>query len=135
VGALRFNYLLSILSTAVMAGSLALIHPLLSSVALYDAYLLVRYSFILNSTVYYMSLRDTKRHVTIGTLNFLGYFAEFSWDKRERIPLKNIRYVGKYENEFLNLEITGIPPSLSRLMYLKEKRAVKAEQKIKAQVN
>jgi len=120
-GELRFNYLLSTFSTVILAGSLAVIHPFLALLTTYDFFLLTKYSLILNSTVYHMSLRENKRQVTIGTLNFLGFLIKFDLaDRRERINLKDIKYIGTFENTFLNLEITGLPPSFSRFRMKKE---------------
>lgn len=118
---LRFNFLLSIFSTSVLGAALFAINPLLTLLTTYDAYLLTRYAFILNSTVFYLALHESKKHLTIGTLNFLGYVTHVDHrDKFERIALKEVKYTGQYENTFLNLEVTGLPPSWNRIRILKD---------------
>lgn len=133
-GELRFNFLLSTFSTLILAGSLAVIHPAFALLTVYDFFLLTKYSLILNSTVYHMTLRENKRQVTIGTLNFLGFLIKFDLaEKRERISLKDIKYIGKFENTFLNLEITGLPPSFSRFRMKKEIKQKLEKEKVEKQ--
>lgn len=128
---LRFNFLLSTFSTVVLAGSLAVIHPALALLSIYDFFLLTKYSLILNSTVYFLTLRENKKQLTIGTLNFLGFLVKYSLaENRERVNLKDIKYVGRYENTFLNLEITGLPPSFSRFRMKKELKIKEERQKL-----
>ncbi len=58
-------------------------------------------------------LDQTKRHIYINRLNFLGYMKHF---EEKRISLRTVKYVGEYRNEFVTLDNKGLLPSISRLM-------------------
>ena len=55
-------------------------------------------------------LDKTKRHVMLSKLNFLGYERK---PKPVRIELKNIRFIGDYENTFVTMDNFGLLPSIA----------------------
>lgn len=60
-------------------------------------------------------LDNSKRHIYLNRLNFLGYFREFS---EERKSLRTVRYEGVYKNEYVTLDHKGLLPSLSKILNL-----------------
>ena len=58
-------------------------------------------------------LDEGKRHILLNRLNFLGYATQF---QETKYALRNIRYLGEYQNDFINLDNKGLLPSLSRLI-------------------
>ena len=60
-----------------------------------------------------MVLTETKRHVLLNKLNFLGYETAPS---PHRVSLRDIRYMGLYENNFVAMDNYGLLPSFSRFM-------------------
>ena len=66
-----------------------------------------------------MMLDNTKRHIFVNKLNFLGFSREFSEDRKS---LKSIRFVGIYENKFMNMDVPGLLPSFGWFLRWRNKR-------------
>jgi hypothetical protein len=92
---LRLHYMLSILSTGITTGLLAVINPLLPILLVYDYFLLIGFTKVLNQTTFAMILDNTKRHIYLNRLNFLGYYTKF---EERKTSLRNIKFVGIYKN-------------------------------------
>ena len=58
-------------------------------------------------------LDTTKRHVFLSKLNFLGYETK---PKQNRVSLKEITYLGEYENTSVTLDNFGLLPSFAQYM-------------------
>lgn len=56
-------------------------------------------------------LDKTKRHVFLNKLNFLGYETAMN---PARVSLRDIKYIGEYENPGLSMNNMGILPSMSK---------------------
>ena len=108
---LRFNYRMMWFTTSMAAAALAMVHPVLPSVLLYDFYLLFRATQVMNQTANTIVLDTTKRHVFLNKLNFLGYETAPS---RSRISLRDIKYMGDFENKFVTMNNYGILPSFAK---------------------
>lgn len=98
-------------TTLVTTGALAMVHPLLPIVLSYDYYLLLGATAVLNRTAATILLSKTKRHVYLNKLNFLGFERE---ESRQKINLKEIRYLGPYENKFITMHHMGLLPSMQK---------------------
>jgi len=107
---IRGNYRMMWVTTSVAATFLGMIHPALSLLMLYDYYLLIRGTAVMNQTCNMVLLDKTKRHVYLSKLNFLGYERK---PKPTRIELKNIRFIGDYENTFVTMDNFGLLPSIA----------------------
>jgi sRNA-binding regulator protein Hfq len=110
---LRFHYAISIGTTLLTTAGLFMVHPMLTALLLYDYYLLLGFTKVLNQTTFALVLDHGKRHIYLNRLNFLGYQREF---KENRVSLRTVRYIGEYTNEFVTLDNKGLLPSISRLM-------------------
>jgi len=110
---IRDNYRRMWVTTTVTAVFLGLVHPALSFLMLYDYYLLIRGTAVMNQTCNIVMLDKTKRHVFLGKLNFLGYERK---PKPRRIELGRINYIGEYENTFITMDNYGLLPSIARYM-------------------
>lgn len=58
-------------------------------------------------------LDESKRHVLLNKLNFLGYETA---PKTERLSLREIKYMGEFENRAITMDNYGVLPSFSKLM-------------------
>lgn len=110
---LRFHYGVSIATTLVATAGLFMVHPALTLLMLYDYYLLLGFTKVLNQTTFAMILDSGKRHIYLNRLNFLGFQTHF---KEDKVSLRTVRYIGEYVNEFVALDNKGLLPSISRLM-------------------
>ncbi len=100
-------------TTLFATAALAFVNPFLPLVLLYDYYLLLGFTKVLNQTTFVLILDQSKRHIYLNRLNFLGYMKQF---EEKRINLRSIKYIGEYRNEFVTLDNKGLLPSISRLM-------------------
>lgn len=100
-------------TTALTTVALAVINPFLPLVMLYDYYLLLGFTKVLNQTTFMIVLEDNKRDVFLNKLNFLGYRTEMT---RKRTSLKKFTFMGEYINKYITLDNRGLLPSLSRMM-------------------
>ena len=110
---IRGNYRMMWLTTSVAAGLLFAMHPALALLMSYDYYLLLRGTAIMNQTCNMVVLDKTKRHVFLSKLNFLGYERK---PVPKRISLKDISYIGEYENTFVTMDNYGLFPSLAQYL-------------------
>lgn len=101
------------ISTSATGVFLSLINPYLVGLLLYDFFLLVNAFKVLNQTTEFIFLCSSKRHINLNRLNFLGYLRE---PKQERISLREITYIGEYENKALTFKNYGLLPSIARLI-------------------
>ena len=92
---------------------LAMVHPLMPLLMLFDYYHLFGYAKVLNQTTFLLVLDQGKRHIYLNRLNFLGYMTKF---EERKISLRNIRFMGEYTNKYVTLDNKGLLPSMSRLM-------------------
>merc|ERR1712046_306518 len=114
-------------TTSVCTAGLGMVHPLLASLMAYDWYMLFRGLQIMNQTCESLYLHKGKRHVMATKLNFLGYEKA---PQGRRISLRNIRYLGLYENTFMTTHHRGLPPSFQKLFRTeKDTMAEDAERK------
>lgn len=60
-----------------------------------------------------MILDNSKRHIYINRLNFLGYQTKF---EERKISLRNVKFLGIYKNNFINLDHKGLLPSISKML-------------------
>lgn len=67
----------------------------------------------MNQTCNMIILEETKRHVLLNKLNFLGYQKEISG---ARVSLRDIKYMGLYENTSITQNNYGLLPSISRYL-------------------
>jgi len=67
----------------------------------------------MNQTANTIVLDESKRHVLLNKLNFLGYETA---PKTERISLRDIKYMGEFENRSITMDNYGLLPSFSKLM-------------------
>lgn len=102
-----------VITTSLTGLGLFIVHPLLPLLLTYDVYLLLDSLRVLNQTCENLFLDGTKRHIFMNRLNFLGYYREAT---NMRINLRNVTYVGEYENESLNMKHYGLLPSLAKLL-------------------
>jgi hypothetical protein len=70
---LRFHYMISCLTTGAATVMLAAINPFLPLALIYDYYLLLGFTKVLNQTTFAAVLDQSKRHVYLNRLNFLGF--------------------------------------------------------------
>jgi hypothetical protein len=110
---LRFHFATSIGITALATGALAMVNPFLPLLLAYDYYLLLGFTKVLNQTTFVLVLDQSKRHIYLNRLNFLGYMKKF---EEKRISLRSLKFMGEYRNEFVTLDNKGLLPSISRLM-------------------
>lgn len=110
---IRGNYRMMWLTTTMAAGCLFSIHPLLAFLMAYDYYLLLRGTAVMNQTCNIVILDKTKRHVFLSKLNFLGYERK---PQPRRIPLKDINFIGEFENKFITMDNYGLFPSIANYM-------------------
>lgn len=110
---LRFHYGVSIMTTLFATAGLFMVHPVLPVLMLYDYYLLMGFTKVLNQTTFAMILDSGKKHIYLNRLNFLGFETDF---KDSKVSLRTVRYMGEYTNEFVTLDNKGLLPSISRLM-------------------
>jgi len=105
-------------NTAVLTMGLAVVHPLLPLVLLYDYYGLTKYMGLLNKTLINVVLSMNKRKAFKQTLNFLGY-----WKKptNEFESISGIKYVRKVENKYLDPNRIGMLPSMIAMQRLYQK--------------
>ncbi len=108
---IRFNYRMMWFTTGVAALGLSFVHPALPLVLTYDFYLLLKALQILNQTTNLIVLDGTKRHVMLNKLNFLGYETAFN---AKRIKLKDIKYMGLFENSTITKDNFGMLPSIAK---------------------
>jgi hypothetical protein len=101
------------ITTTAAGVCLSLINPYLAGLLVYDCYLLANAFKVLNQTTEFIFLCSSKRHILLNRLNFLGYLRE---PKQERISLREITYVGEYENKALTFKSFGLLPSIARLV-------------------
>lgn len=102
-----------LITTAVTGGFLAMINPYLLGLLTYDMFLLGNAFRVLSQTTEYINMCSSKRHIFLNKLNFLGYLKE---PKTERISLREITYMGEYENKSLTMKHYGLLPSLAKLV-------------------
>ena len=110
---LRFHFAVSVATTAIATVGLALMNPFLPILLAYDYYLLLGFTKVLNQTTFVLVLDESKRHIYLNRLNFLGYQKHF---EEKRISLRGVRFLGEYRNEYVTLDNKGLLPSISRLM-------------------
>jgi hypothetical protein len=110
---LRFHFGISLGTTLLATAALALVHPLMPALLLFDYYHLFGYAKVLNQTTFLLVLDQGKRHIYLNRLNFLGYMTKF---EERRISLRDIRFMGEYTNKYVTLDNKGLLPSMSRLM-------------------
>ena len=73
----RLNLFASTFTTALTTGCLAMVHPYLAVLTLYDWYLLSAFSSqVVNRTVHNMILHNNKYHVILNKTNYFGYETE-----------------------------------------------------------
>jgi hypothetical protein len=90
-----------------------MVHPLLTALMLYDYYLLLGFTKVLNQTTFLLVLDQGKRHIYLNRLNFLGFQKAF---EEKKVSLRTVRFLGEYVNEYVTLDNKGLLPSISRLM-------------------
>ena len=105
--------MVTIATTAAATLFLGAINPFLACFLAYDYYLILGFTKVLNQTTFALVLDDTKRHVFLNRLNFLGYTTAF---KEEKVNLRNIKYMGIYKNNFITLDHRGLLPSFSKMI-------------------
>jgi hypothetical protein len=110
---LRQNYRMMLITTGATGLMLGLVNPWLVGLLAYDAFLIANAFKVLNQTTEFINLCSSKRHIYLNRLNFLGYLRE---PKTERISLREIKYIGEYENRALNMKNFGLLPSIARLV-------------------
>lgn len=110
---LRYNYRMMWFTTTVSAVCLGLVNPWLPILLTYDYYLLLKATQIMNQTANTIVLDESKRHVLLNKLNFLGYETA---PKTERLSLRDIKYMGEFENRAITMDNYGILPTFSKLM-------------------
>ncbi len=110
---LRYNYRMMWFTTTVSAVCLGLVSPLLPLLLSYDFFLLLKATQIMNQTANTIVLDESKRHVLLNKLNFLGYETA---PKTERISLRDIKYMGEYENRAITMDNYGLLPSFSKFL-------------------
>lgn len=115
---------MSLGTTAVATVALAAINPFLPLALLYDYYLLLGFTQVLNQTTFVITMDESKRNVFLNKLNFLGYETA---PKKNRVNLRKITYMGPYTNKFITLDHKGLLPSISRLMNFGGKKKNKDE--------
>ena len=98
-------------TTTLTAGALAMIHPALVLLLGYEYFLLLKATQILNQTTNLIVLEKTKRHVFLNKLNFFGYETKL---KPKRIDLRDITFMGEYENTAVTMDNFGLLPSLAK---------------------
>ncbi|CAI2367367.1 unnamed protein product [Moneuplotes crassus] len=102
-------------NTALATVCLGMVHPLLPVILAYDYYQIIKYCFLLNSTVLRMRISKTKQKIFLERLNFLGYWKKpknhWSW-------IRDCKFVGKTEYKGLNPNSIGLLPSLNALKRL-----------------
>jgi hypothetical protein len=64
----------------------------------------------MNQTTKYIVLEESKRHIIINKLNFLGYETA---PKLKRIKLSDIKYMGLFENRTVTQQNFGLLPSFA----------------------
>ena len=117
---IRGNYRMMWATTTVAAGFLAMMHPAMALLMSYDYYLLLRGTAVMNQTCNMVVLDNTKRHVYLAKLNFLGYERK---PVPTRISLANIKYIGEFENTFITMDNYGLLPSLGQYLHKSKKVA------------
>lgn len=110
---LRYNYRMMWLTTGISAFCLGMVNIYLPLVLSYDFFLLFRATQIMNQTANTIVLDETKRYVYLNKLNFLGYETA---PNTQRISLKDIKYMGEFENRAITMDNHGILPSFSKLL-------------------
>ena len=110
---LRFHFAISVATTALATVGLAMMHPVLPVLLAYDYFLLLGFTKVLNQTTFVLVLDQSKRHIYLNRLNFLGYMKHF---EEKRISLRTVKFIGEYRNEYVTLDNKGLLPSISRLM-------------------
>ena len=110
---IRRNYRMMWFTTGVTAAVLAVFNPLLPAILAYDFFLLFKATQIMNQTCNLIVLEETKRHVRLNKLNFLGYYKEM---KPKRLSLRDIKYMGLYENNAITHDNYGLLPSISQYL-------------------
>jgi len=98
-------------TTSVSAFCLSMVSPWLALLLSYDFFLLIRATQIMNQTANTIVLDESKRHVLLNKLNFLGYETA---PKTERISLRDIKYMGEFENKAITMDNFGLLPSFSK---------------------
>ena len=97
-----------VFTTGICTAALGAFHPVLSLVMAYDWYMLFKGLQVMNQTCESLLLDKGKRHIMTSKLNFLGYEKK---PEARRISLRNIRYLGEFENKFVTTHHQGLPPS------------------------
>ena len=90
-----------------------MVNPFLPLLLAFDYYRLLGFTKVLNQTTFVLVLDQSKRHIYLNRLNFLGYMKKF---EEKRISLRSLKFMGEYRNEFVTLDNKGLLPSISRLM-------------------
>lgn len=98
-------------TTTLAACALGMVNVYLPLLLTYDFYLLLRATQIMNQTTKLIALDESKRHVLLNKLNFLGYETE---PDTKRISLREIKYMGHFENHSITQNNYGILPSFSK---------------------
>lgn len=68
---------------------------------------------LMNSTVEFMILQDNKSKVHINKFNFMGFLTKFGPGRQ--FPIKELRYIGEYQNNFIRASDYGFFPSFFKL--------------------
>lgn len=63
----------SLFSTIFATAALFLVHPVMPAILIFDYYLLMNFTRILNQTTFAVILENTKRHIYLNKLNFMGF--------------------------------------------------------------
>ena len=108
---LRFNYRMMWFTTSVAAACLGMFNVWLPFILSYDFYLLLKATQIMNQTTNTIVLDESKRHVYLNKLNFLGYETA---PTTKRVSLREIKYMGLFENQSITQNNYGILPSFSK---------------------
>ena len=117
---LLFHFGVSLATTAIATTALALVNPWLTLLMAYDYYLLLGFTKVLNQTTFVLILDQSKRHIYLNRLNFIGFMKKF---EERKYSLRTVRYMGEYRNEYITLDNRGLLPSISRLLnFGKEKK-------------
>lgn len=116
---IRTHFYKTTATTVAATAALGLAHPYLCLLMAYDYYLLGRFTFsILNNTLQSMTLEEDKMHVLLNRSNFLGFLTQ----AETRVSIGKIRYLGYYQNTFLNFDQNPwLPPSIANYLAASEK--------------
>jgi len=117
----RSNFFASTFSTVFSTMILGAINPMLMPLMIYDYYLLAAFStMICRQSVHQMVLHESKYHVQLNRVNFLGFETENS----SRVKIRDIKYMGEVTNTYMSFENSGLPPSINKLLALGTKHGV-----------